>query len=599
MAFKQLRLRSSTGCLLAASGLALLGVNGCHSGQTADSAQQELKTQAKQAKNQLSPMGDLVMEGSELSGHDTKGRLVWKVGASQIHVAAGEDQAQPRHANLIQGQATLYREGKPESSFQAKNIEFFDTAQGVRMVMSGGVQAQTTGPWTGQRGPVLMQSPRAEVNVKTRRLLATQVQMTQAKTHVVARALTADTGLAIAQLHGDVKATAPEGVVVADEATWKWHEGRAQAYGKVKATHDATIITGARLDADSNIKQGALTGGVRVAAPQGQAQASTVHYNWGSGALSAQGGVTLVKDNATLTAARIDTDNQLNHATSDGAVVLHRGDTTLHAGSLSVTGKMTRAVAGGGVTFVGPDTHIKANHVELTNIDAHGQKVGQVTATGDAQLERNGEAVTAQRVEISDLDMKAKTAGRIVGSGGVFARNKDGDVRAAHVTWSNRQIVAQDNVTLHKADNTLSGEKLQTDDKFQTATLSGNVRGHLAPNVTVGANSLLWQRVQGHIIARGNVTAQHDTLRLRGDRMDATTDGNNATLTGHVVVTSNAGTVVRAPTARYAKLAGKKGQIYASDGVWFHDAQHGLEGSGKSLVYDMQSREAVIVNGTT
>jgi lipopolysaccharide export system protein LptA len=128
---------------------------------------------------------------------------------------------------------------------------------------------------------------------------------------------------------------------------------------------------------------------------------------------------------------------------------------------------------------------------------------------------RDDVTVTASRVETPSL-ASGKNA-RVVATGGVRARNPQGQIRAAQVTWADGRAVASGNVTLSSDGNTLSGARLETDQEFRRAVLSGGVRGAIG-TARVSARTLTWLRVQngrtlpdnGRIEARGNVTLRRE-----------------------------------------------------------------------------------------
>jgi lipopolysaccharide export system protein LptA len=240
----------------------------------------------------------------------------------------------------------LYREGKPHSTFRAPRINLVYAERGVMMTMTGGVKMRTPGTWNSKdkkklqplasRGPIELVTPQVNVDVKAREVRADKgVVMTQGKTRVAARQLFADTELAAARLNGNIKASAPEGTMNAERATWNWRSGQAVAQGKITIVHDGTTLTGTRLDAIRTVRAVSFQGGVRAASSEGQASANRVLYNWKENTLSARQDVTLQKEDGSLRAARIDTDDKLRSATASGGVTLRKGDATLTAAQVT------------------------------------------------------------------------------------------------------------------------------------------------------------------------------------------------------------------------------------------------------------------------
>jgi lipopolysaccharide assembly outer membrane protein LptD (OstA) len=589
-----------------ALGSAAVGVfSGCGSPRVKEAAEaaarQALKKEAEEAKTSIRQLGDVLSTGATLSGHDAKGRKLWSVGAKQIHaheekLGIGGKVLEPRRAELTDARATLYREGKPHSTFRAPRLNLVYADRGVLMTMTGGVKMLTPGTWDSKsnkklkplisRGPVELVTPQVNVDVKAREVRADKgVVMTQGKTRVAARQLFADTELSAARLNGEIKASAPEGTMSAQRATWNWRSGRAVAQGKITISHDGTTLSGTRLDADTDGSRGELSGGVRAASSEGQAGAGRVLYNWKQNTLSVRQDVTLQKEDGTLRAARIDTDDRLRSATATGGVTLRKGDATLTASQITAFDKLERAVASGEVVLTRPDATMRAARAEVWIDEKRAIGNGVTVVRGDVN-------VRAARAEVFNAQNK-KTA-RIIASGGVVAQNPQGIVRAANVVWGGGRVTGTGGVTLVKDGNTIRGSRLTSDDEFKQATLSGDVSGRLARGETVSAGVVLLRN--GMVLARGGVSGRRENLRLRADTLEATRDGQNATLRGNVVVTSDDGITARAPVVRYDRKAAK---VYASGGVTVIDPQRGQQ-RGRTLVADLKLNNAVLteVSGT-
>ncbi len=677
-----------------------LALAGCRSQTVQDAAEQAarqaLKREATKAKDSITELGNVMSQGATLSGHDNKGRFLWSVGAKQIRAQEEKTDDKgvvlsPRRADLSNARATLYREGRPDSTFRAAKIALLYTSRGVMMEMTGGVQARTSGVLPGHetgnaalpktarnakaapsagakanpstkpgarrgasvtkvvgRGPIALQAPRVDVDVKARRLRADNgIEMTQGQTRVQARRLAADSALAVARLSGDVRASAPQGTLTATNAVWNWRTGRALATGKITLSHNGTTLTGTRLDADTNGARGALSGGptmgatgatsgVLAMAAQGRARAANIAYNWERGTISARGGVTVTKPEGTLQAAQVDADDRLQTVTAQGAVTLRKGDITLRAARVLAFDKLERAVASGGVTLIRPDARLRAARAEAWLNDE------RVVATGGVSLARPDSTLRAARVEAwlrdnralasggvtllrGDLTMRAARADatnasgapRVTASGDVVVQSGAGSVRAARVTWSGApgsgavnkgsngiagrgggRIVANGGVTLRREGNEMRGARLQSDDAFRQATLTGDVGGRLAGGGSLSAGTVLWRSgatpAASRVLAQGGVSVRRDQIRLRADTLDARGDGSHATLRGNVVLTSDDGVTARAPLARYDKAAGK---IYASGGVQLDDPQRGRQ-RGRVMVADLNLQKATLTHVT-
>ncbi len=517
--------------------VATVALAGCGGSGESDKARQAAQTaiteDAKAAKKQVDQLQGATLKDGELSGGDSKGRPLWRVAAKEIRVfnesaEKGQGGSAPRRAELKDATAEIYVEGKLDSSFRAPKLTVNYTPKGVRLVLQGGVQVESRGQWSGPRGPVLLTSPQAAVDIKARRIWAGKgVRLVQGtaknRIHVVADQLNANTNLKTTSLAGGVKAGSSLGNFTAREAVWNWETGQASAKGNVSAVHDGTTITGAQLNADTRAGRGMLSGSAQAIAKSGRATAQTVRYNWNTGSLEAGGGVVLTKD-----------------------------DMTLRAGSITTDDKLQRAVATGSVRVQQKDVHITA---------------GRATATG--------------------LDSKAV---QVVASGGVTATNKDGNVRADSVTYGGGKIVASGGVTLNKDGHRLSGSRLVTDEKFNTATLTGNIKGRMANGATFAAGTLVYRKNSG-IEARNGAQAQRGELRLQADKLTAAPDGKQILLTGNVVVTNQEGVTVRSATARYDRDAQK---VFAPGAVTLNDPKRGIKQTGRGLVADLRLKEVTL-----
>ena len=652
------RTLGSTGIVLSLAGV----LGGCRNSGSTDASRDAAKTtianDAKTAKSQFDEVKGITVKGTELSGSDAQGRPLWRVSAKSAQIfnqpanqpakkskSDGENQkpgdekadtlkkmealaSQPRRAELTEATATLFREGKPETSFRSPRIVLFQDDKGVRMTMLGGMRAQSQGNWISKTGPVIITSPTAQVDVKARRIWAGKgVRLLQGspgnQVNLVADQLRADTNLKTTFLSGGVKASAVQGQFSAREAIYNWETGRSFATGMISATHDGTTITGAKLEADTRAGRGVLTGGVNATGEQGKASAQSVRYDWKAHTLSASGGVLLTKDDVTVRAGQIETDDKFKSAVASGDVTLIKGDATLRANRVQTSGKSTEATASGGVLLTRGDATVSASQATATNIGAKnvavnasggvrvkkgdanisasratayniGEKNASVTASGDVRVQRGGLTLTAGRAQATGLQDQSTL--RVVAGSGVFAQSKDGSVRAQNATWGGGRVVASGDVTLLRDGNRLSGSRLECDDKFTRATLSGDVNGRMAKGETLGAGVLVYRKDQGVTGTKG-VSARRGELRLRAASMQTSPTGDVIDLKGNVVVTNAEGATVRAPTVRYDRKAQK---VFASGMVYLQDPKRGLRQSGRALVADLKLGQVTLtdVNGS-
>ena len=603
----------------------LLIVSGCRPQPSAQMTKAILQGEAKDAKESLSQIKDVELNDWELTGNDDQRRPLWRVSAKRARIGEGE-QLSPKRATLTSAKAQLFKDGKLESSFGAQTIEFLNTPQGLRLQMKGNVQATTNAaPATKSgdnakvlaRGPVTMTGTRVDVNVRARRVYAPQsVQMMQGKgkeaVTIKSKTLLADSGLGVANLGGGVTATTSNGSIQAKQAVWNWKTGRAQASGDVSATNGATTLTGQRLNADVRGARGQLAGAVIAKSADGTATAQTLDFNWNAHNLLARGDVILQKDGGTLRAARIESATDLSKAIASGEVRVAKDDLSGRADRVQGFDKMTRIVANGAVNLLVRGAKVSGARVEVFDVGGQPRVVG----SGNVKVVRDNFTMSAPRVEAKNrggenwsvqgsggvnvvrsepaLNFRANTVlaqsngganWDVTGSGEVRASNAQGTVRAQTANWKNGRVVASGGVQLEKDGYNVSGARLTSDDRFQNATLSGDVKGRLPDGARVSAGTV--NKNGNAIVARDGVNYKKDQVSMRAARLDTTLSGAQARLSGGVVLITSDGATVRAPELRYDKSADA---VYGSGGAHYNDAR-GLKLSGRTLVINHVSDE--------
>jgi lipopolysaccharide assembly outer membrane protein LptD (OstA) len=513
-------------CSAIAGGVLLAG---CGTTEPKAAVEAAARSEAQAAKEQLSSVQTAVLRGGQLRGGDAHGRPLWSLGAKEIRaLTSAGDKGQsafgvPKHALLLEARATLYREGKPDSTFKAAQIEMFNTPQGMRLKMTGGVTAQSAGPMVGNRGPVTVKAPRADVDVKQRILSASGgVKVNQREVQLESAALRSQTSLSNMDLTGGVTAKTKGSVLKAVTANWDWGKDKVTAQKPVAQQGDTTL-SGDVLVANTLTQIGQITGGVKAKGPKGEATAPSMSFDWEHNRIEARDAV-FNGQGSTLRAGTLRTDSQLKVANASDVVVEREG-ATLKAASATGFDKLSR-LNGNGVTYEKDGAHVEAN----------------AASWGD---------------------------GRVQGRGGV---------------------------TLRKQGIEITGDRVDGDDKFENAQISGAVRGKMPNGGTLRAARV--EKRGDKILANEGVnatfpvTGPYKQLTVTGDRLETTADGAVAVLTGHVQVTSETGAVLRAPSARYDRQAQK---ITATGGVYFKDPR-GLEQRGETLVADLNLKQAVLTN---
>ncbi len=529
----------------------LLALAGCHQPSATDVVRERVQNAVEKNKDAIQDFGTLVTKNSKLTGNDAQGRPLWSLQfkLGQIHNESDANSNATRHGDLQNAHATLYRDGKPETTFSAQKIKFSDSPHGLLMTLSDGVQATTqpsaltnakpnakpdaksstrSATLPVQTLPVQMKTAQLQIDVGARHLSSDSlVTMTQGQTVVVAQKMTADTSLAVAHATNGVVATSPQGRITAQNAVWSWGKGRAQATGNVTISHNQTQLVGQTLDADSTGGRGALSGknGVTATSPQGAAKADRVLYNWNAGRVSAVGGVTMQKEGSTLRASQIDSDDKLNAATASGEVVLTRGDATVRATHLQAFDKMTRVVATNGTTVQRPGETLNADNATVWLNEK------RATANGNVSLTRADGTLTANRADYDSASAYATASGDVV------IRHQGATLKADHAEYwtQSGRAIGTGNVSLLRRDVTVDANRVEAEnvsDQNKTQIVAtGDVHAR-ANQGTIRGQRVTWNNRGA--VATGDVTLQRSGNTLRGQRLETDAQFNSATLSGGV-----------------------------------------------------------------
>jgi len=544
---------------------AALFVGGCAPKTPPDSAKivtQAAKQAAKTERDDFSGLKGATLSGGELSGGDAQGRPLWRLSAKTIRASGGvlgkDDSGAPKTATLWDARATLFRAGIAESSLQAPQIKLFYLKDGVRLQFSQGMKGTTQGAWTGARGPVQIAAPRADVDVKNRLISASGgIKMSQGALQITAQTLRGQTSLQTVQLSGKVRAkSAQNGLVEAETANYDWNKNRVTAQ-TVRASQGGTRLSGDVLSADTDATSGTLTGRVRAWSAQGQASAPRLDFNWKRDQISARA-ATFIAPNGTIRAANLVTDSKLRLASAQNLVAEQQG-AVLRAASASGFEGLSRLNA--------QNFDFRRADMKFSAPRAGARKVGSKWA------------LTAQ--------------------GGARGQSLQGQVSAPQVTWDEaaNRVAASGGVILQKDGAILRGQNLQSDTRFQNATLTGQVRGQMKDGSILTAQTL--EKRGEKFLARGGATAQLKTrgelgaLTLRGAQIEAPSDGSSALATGGVTLRASTGATARAPRASYDR---KSGKITATGGVDFYDPVRKFRTRGDTLVYNLKTQQATLSN---
>lgn len=574
--------------------------------------QNELKSNAKRAKSSMQGIEEAIVKGGKIEIGDAQGNPLWQVQAKEMRTKGQTDKGVPKTAILTDAGATLFRAGKPESSFKAKTIHLFNSSSGVRLQMVGQVVAtsQTLGG-----APIEMHAPRADVDVSKRTLSASGgVAAKRGDVTLNTPQLTGQTSLQTLQCQ-TATILARGTTVRGQSVNYNWKSNHLSATNAT-ATREKTTLSGQKIEADTANQRGTLTGNVQAKAPNGTASGPRLDFNWKNDRFFVPNG-TFQGHDATVRTAALTTDSKLR-VTNAQNVRIEQNSSTLTVQNARGLENLSR-LSGSGVTFSRGDLKIEAGAASTNNW--------------------------------------SKENGSIQASGGVVARNSQGTVRARTATWSggtNGRVTANGGVQITSPNGTLRGASGETDAKFRSASLSGDVSGNLRDGTRIRAARLQKQgdnfiasrgasatlpdgtqvsasRVEGNAnsaVATGGASAIFkEGTRLRASRVEKR--GNNVVATGsvhatlpkqgtagridvtaarvegdakasHVVATggvvlrSQSGAIMRAPQAVYDRATGK---ITATGGVSIVDPEHNFSQTGKSLVANLNLKQVIVDQG--
>ncbi len=537
--------------------LAALFLGGCAPKNPAQDAAKAAKSEVKAERDTFSGLKSATLNGGELSGGDAQGRPLWRLSAKTIRASGGvlgSGNGLPKTATLTDARATLFQAGKPESTLQAPIITFFRLKNGIRLQLSKGVRGQTQGAWTGKRGAVSFNAPRADVDVQKRLISASGgVQMKQGEVAVRAQTLRAQTSLQKVQLTGQIRAdSAKNGRFEAKTALYDWKSGRVRAQ-TVTATQGQTRLSGDTLEADTGVSSGVLTGQVRAQSPQGQASAPRLDFNWKADQIVAQSAV-FTSPQGTARAQSLVTDSKLRLASAK-SLTLKADGATLRADSAQGFDGLSK---------------MQAQNLNFSRAD----------------LKFSAPSASARKVGAKWV---------LEAQGGARGQNAQGKVSAPRVIWDegSGRVAASLGVTLEKDGAILRGQTLKSDAGFQNATLSGQVRGQMADGSVLTAQTL--EKRGAKFLAKSGATAQLKNrgalgvLTLQAAQIGAQSDGSSAVATGGVSVVTSVGATAKAPRATYNR---QTATVTASGGVDFFDPARGIRTKGDTLVYSLKTGQA-------
>lgn len=570
--------------------LILLGA-GCNS-KAPDAPREELqkavKNEAKDAEKSFSGLSGSVVKNGELQGGDAQGRPLWKLAAREIRASGDLSGGAPKSATLLDASATLFRAGSEEIVLRAQKIQMFQTPAGLRLQLGGKVVAKSRSLIG---APVEIMAPRADVDVAKRLISASGgVVARREKIEVRGPNLRAQTSLSRADFPSGASVQTLDGKIDSKSAIVDWKTRKLSAK-TVVATRQNTVLRGQLLNADGIFERGILSGNVVLSAQNGAAKAPRVDFDWKRDRIFAQN-ASFAGEGAILKAASLRTDSNLHVADATNFEIRKNG-AILRAQSAQGFDKLNRLKAQN-VVLTRADIEISATSADATNWDS---KAPKIVASGGVLARRDGVTVRANRAIWTGNAQN----GVLEASENVRLQSPRGNVRADRAIWRGNarkgQISATGNVILSADSSNVSGQKLQSDAKFENAILSGEVRGKLRDGTTLRAPKI--EKIGEKFVASSGASAilpsktGFGSVEMRAARVEISNNGQIARATGGVRLKSQSGATASAPSAIYNR---KTGKITASGGVQFSDPARGLRQSGESLVADLGLKSAEILN---
>ena len=578
---------------------------GCARSDLGRRAAQDIVNKDVTAKVKGTTKGIEKVEGQTLSflgSNPTTGAPLWKLSAAKLTTQEAGDGGLPRRGSLEQGVVQLYRNGQLESTFTAPLIEFSKGETGLRLSMPRGVNASDAGALVksndkindkiGAENKVTISAsaPRGDIDVNKRLVtLSGGARVVRGPITVTGQTLKTQTDLGRSTMNGAVVATSSQGTTRADSAIFAWKTNRMSAQKVTFVGKDVTL-SGAKIEADTALNKGTLSGDVRARNHNGaSARAPRAAFDWKADQISAPD-ATFARAGATMRAARIVTDSHLKLARAGDVVASQDGAILRAASAQGFDGLGT--LRGQGVRIERAGATLRAASADARDWS----KPSGVVSGNEVTIAREGTTLRAAQGTARDW---SKNGGTFEGTGGVTVTNARGSARADSATWTGGKdghIEARGNVEIRSDGSVLRGARGNSDAAFRDATMSGDVRADLKDGNTVRAPQV--RKSGDKIVATGGAVAQLKTagelglLTLRAPRVETTISGQRALASGGVKMKSAEGATASADRATYERATRK---VTATGNVVYNDPKKGLSSSGSSLQADLKLQSAVIL----
>jgi lipopolysaccharide export system protein LptA len=199
--------------------------------------------------------------------------------------------------------------------------------------------------------------------------------------------------------------------VAADTIDYDATTGVINAKGGVSMTQDAAVLTGANAEYNVKTQESHITGGVKVIKEDMTMTAAEVK-GYGNSRFVATGNAVLVKGQNTLTGPLIDYDAAKQYALVPQSAYLSMPDGTMTADRLEAFINENRAAGSGNVHIVSDTRHLDATSDNAVYYGGQEQQQGKVVLTGNARAVQEGNVLTGETLTIRLDDKTIDAQGR-------------------------------------------------------------------------------------------------------------------------------------------------------------------------------------------
>jgi len=211
---------------------------------------------------------------------------------------------------------------------------------------------------------------------------------------------------------GVVEAAAAGSVeVFADIINYDTAQGVVDAQGSIVMKQNGATVTGNAVHYNTKSLEGLITGGVKAVKDDATLTAAVVQ-SYNNNRLVATGDPLLVKGEDTVRGPVIDYDSAKQYALVPSAAELTTPDGTLTTDKLEAFFAENRAVGDGNVHLVSPPRQLDAtsNHIVYYGMQPAGK--GKAVLTGNARAVQEGNVIVGDTITINMDSQSADAQGR-------------------------------------------------------------------------------------------------------------------------------------------------------------------------------------------